>query len=142
MKQFSLTGLLRLRGLQEQLAAAELAQANRALNTIRTRRTRTHAALSGTTVEASGSANLAALAAARASGRTMLAELAALDSAALDQVGTASEVYRSARAASLGIEKLHIRHIEAETKEDLRTEQAAIDEIATGAWARKTGDAR
>jgi flagellar FliJ protein len=95
------------------------------------------AELEGTTIDASGSANLAALAATRAAGRTMLAELAALDSTAAAEVGAAAAVYRSARAASLGVEKLHVRHVAAETAEDLRTEQAAIDEVATGSWARQ-----
>jgi flagellar FliJ protein len=137
MKEFSLAGLLRVRGLQEQLAAADLAQANRALNNVRARRAHMRAELEGTTIDASGSANLAALAATRAAGRTMLAELASLDSTAAAEVGAAAAVYRSARAASLGVEKLHVRHVAAETAEDLRTEQAAIDEVATGSWARQ-----
>lgn len=139
MKQFSLAGLLRVRGLEEQLAAAELAEANRALNNVRVRRAKTRAALAGTSVEAAGSANLAAMAASRAAGRAMLVELAALDDTARDHVEAATGAYHRARAASAGIRKLETRHVEAEIASDLHAEQAAIDEVAIGSWRRRGG---
>jgi flagellar FliJ protein len=136
MRQFSLAGLLRVRDLEEQSAAVDLATANHALNRIRSHRLKTLALLAETTVDVSGAANLAAAAAARASAQTMLTELAMMHNRADQETQDATKAHNAARAKSLALEKLQVRHAEAEHASDLRAEQSALDEIAIGGWRR------
>ncbi|MDQ1582077.1 MAG: flagellar protein FliJ [Microbacteriaceae bacterium] len=142
MKQFSLAGLLRVRDLEKQRTEGELAAANHALTGIRAHRAQTLADLAGTTVEISGAANLAAAAASRASAQTLLAELAMMHHSADQDAQEATTAHNAARANSLAIEKLQVRHLEAEHASDLRVEQSALDEIAIGGWRRGRGDSQ
>jgi flagellar protein FliJ len=140
MKQFSLAGLLRVRDLEEQRAAAELAAANHTVNGIRAHRLKTLAFLAGTTVDMTGAANLAAAAAARAAAQSMLGELALMHDRAALEAQAAQAAHNAARANSLALEKLHVRHVETEHASDLRAEQSALDEIAIGGWRRGEGE--
>jgi flagellar FliJ protein len=142
VKQFTLAGLLRVRSLEEREAAASLAQANQRINSIRSQRERTIAALAGTSVEATGANNLAALAASRAAAQTQLSELAALHELASAEARQATDEHRAARARLLALEKLHDRHTTAVHVEELQVEQNALDEIAVGSWRRKERTAR
>ena len=136
MKQFTLAGLLRVRTLEEREAAASLAQANQRINSLRSQRERMVAALAGTSVDASGSHNLAALAASRAAAQTQLSELAMLHELAQTEARSATDAHRAARARLIALEKLEGRHRAAAQVEELQVEQNALDEIAVGAWRR------
>lgn len=74
---------------------------------------------------------IAAIAAARASTSTMLAELQALQITQQARVDEAAAAHREARREVKTIEKLEERHIDAERAEALRVDQIAIDELAS-----------
>ncbi|HEV7848762.1 MAG TPA: flagellar export protein FliJ [Mycetocola sp.] len=140
-RSFSLAGLLRLRRIREDQAAGRLAAANARVreNAARTAQMRNH--LGGTESEVSNSAALHAVSTARASSRSMLAELnalAALRQAAADE--SAAE-FAAARSQSVRIEKLELRHGELAAKQDLHAEQLVLDEIASRSWFQAKGEA-
>ena len=134
--QFSLAGLLRLRHAQEDQAAGNLAAANlkRAQNAQSESKTRT--ALGGTPSDATSTEALHALAAARASTRSMLADLAALGRQHEAAARNAQLAFDSARKQSLSLEKLEIKHNDAVTADELKAEQLILNEIATTSWHR------
>ena len=130
-RPFPLAGLLRLRQLQEDRAAAALAIANReaALHSARVAAVRRD--LRGTAgAETTDATSLRAVAAARASGRSMLASLEALSGNSREAADEASEAFTQARVQSAGLEKLQNRHNESEAVDELRIDQAALDELA------------
>ena len=142
-RAFSLTGLLRLRHLQQDEAAGALAAANRNATENSAHRTETHSALANTPVSATTSAALNAMAAARASSRSMLADLDGLGRNYAVAVGEAQNAFDVARAQSIGLEKLETRHSAAWNAEELHGEQTALDEIASARWHRdQAGAAR
>ena len=83
------------------------------------------------------------MAAARASSRSMLADLTALAAEAEAEAEVAQEAFTEAKKRATGLEKLETRHRQEVAAGDLSAEQAAIDEVATGAWqrAREGGEA-
>jgi flagellar protein FliJ len=132
--RFPLAGLLRLRHAVEDKAAAELAGANDRMRDaadarLAARRTLEDSATSIT--EIGDAAMLSAVAAARASTRGMLSELDAVVEARRIDADAAQAAYNAARRDALGLEKLETRHDEAAAAEELRAEQAALDEIAS-----------
>jgi flagellar FliJ protein len=66
----------------------------------------------------------------------MLSDLAALSTLAETESAQAQEDFQSARARTVGLEKLEEKHSAAVTVEDLRTEQIVLDEIASGSRQR------
>ncbi len=133
-KQFSLAGLLRLRHMQQDQAAGELASANARLDGTSVQRNRARAALGATRADATSTESLYAMAAGRASMRSMLADL---DSMIYQQQGEADEAddaFKLARAKAIALEKLEAKHVQAVTAEELRAEQAVLDELAGTAW--------
>ena len=137
-RTFRLAGLLRLRQVQEEQAASDLAAANARSRENAARQNRARAALGGVGAEATSSNVLYAIAAARTSSRSMLAELEAVDVHNRADVADAAAAYAAARARSLGLEKLEQRHIETRDADDLAAQQAVVDEIATN--GPKSGD--
>lgn len=135
-RMFPLAGLLRLRQIQEEQAASTLAGANARSRELRSRQAKTRDALGATGAAPTSTAVLYAVAAARASSRSMLAELDALDSEHQPVLDQANEAFAQARARSIGLEKLAGRHQQQQAEEDLHTEQAAIDEMASTGWQR------
>ncbi|GAB3604629.1 hypothetical protein GCM10027413_00380 [Conyzicola nivalis] len=135
---FRLAGLLRLRQVQQDQAASDLAVANARARENAARQNRTRAALGGSGAEATSSNVLYAIAAARSSSRSMLAELEAVDQRNQTTVAEAAAAYAAARARSLGLEKLEARHIENRNADDVAAQQAVVDEIATN--GPKSGD--
>ncbi|WIB65579.1 flagellar FliJ family protein [Curtobacterium sp. MCBD17_040] len=131
MTEFRLTNLLRIRRLQEQQAASDLADANSSVSRVVQRRADIRAQLAGTTVDATGVSTIAAVAGARAAAASMLADLAGMHRAAEVTRAAASAAYTTARTETLGLEKLEDRHARQEARERERQEQAALDEIAT-----------
>lgn len=137
-RAFRLAGLLRLRQVQEEQAASDLSAANSRARENAARQNRARAALGGVGAEATSSNVLYAIAAARSSSRSMLAELEAVDQRNQEAVTAAAAAYAAARARSLGLEKLEARHIETRNADDVAAQQAVVDEIATN--GTKSGD--
>jgi flagellar FliJ protein len=140
-RAFSLAGLLRLRHLQQEQAEARLSGAHAILRENAERRSRTRAALGATPIDAFDVSTLDAIAAARASSRSMVADLDALRQTQQADVDAARAAYEEARARSIGLEKLQTRHAVAVANEELHAEQAVIDEIASTSWHRATPEA-
>jgi flagellar FliJ protein len=136
-RAFPLAGLLRLRHLEEDQAAGQLAAANSRLQDSHAERERARAALGATPTGPASVEALYAVAAARASTRGMLADLDALGRRHEAALTEAQDQFDAARAQSMRLEKLAGRHRETVTAEDLRGEQIIIDEIAATAWHRK-----
>ncbi|WP_314149914.1 flagellar FliJ family protein [uncultured Leifsonia sp.] len=136
-RAFPLAGLLRLRQIEKEHAASDLAAANALRRTAQDRQASAIAALHAVPVEATDSSTLFALAAARASTRSMLTDLSALTEQAEAQAATAQAAFTEAKKRAVGLEKLENRHRAEVVAGELGAEQAAIDEIATGAWLRE-----
>ncbi|TFD87309.1 hypothetical protein E3T61_15985 [Cryobacterium lactosi] len=139
-RAFSLAGLLRLRHLQQDQAAGDLAVANARLRAATTRIDETRAALEHLPISATGADTLYAIAAARASSRSMLAELTALDAIAEQAVVDAQREFESKKSAAVSLEKLEGRHGDLAAAEELHAEQTVIDEIASTSWHRRQGE--
>ena len=138
-RAFTLAGLLRLRHLEQDQAAGDLAEANARLRATATRIDETRAALDHLPISPTGADTLYAIAAARASSRSMLAELAALDTVAQQTQNDAQREFAAKKAASVSLEKLEGRHGVLLAEADLLAEQAVIDEIASTGWHRRAG---
>ncbi|MBZ2196859.1 hypothetical protein [Occultella gossypii] len=133
---FPLAGLLRVRRLQQDQRAGDLARANRRHREDVRRTERLAGVLAGSPVEVEDRATLVALVAARASARGLLAELRASEAGSASDVEDARAAHHDARAATTSLEKLEERHAAGVTLEELRAEQGALDETAGQAWAR------
>jgi flagellar FliJ protein len=133
-KQFSLAGLLRLRHLQQDEAAGQLASANARLDGTSVQRNRARAALGATRADATSTESLYAMAAGRASMRSMLADLDSMIYQQQGEADEADEAFKLARAQAIALEKLEAKHVQAVTVEELRAEQAVLDELAGTAW--------
>jgi flagellar FliJ protein len=138
-RSFPLAGLLRLRHLQQDQAAGDLAAANSRLRDSGRSLVQARSLLGESLSEVSDAAALHALAASRASSRSMLADLQALDALRRDEAEQARQAFQQARARAIALEKLQARHELAAAAEELRSEQVALDEIASGAWHRGEG---
>jgi len=136
-RAFPLAGLLRLRRLQEDRAASELAQANGRVRDNDTIQTRARRTLEGFTSTATDVDTLRAIAAARASSTSMLADLSALDATHRQAAQRAQGDFQRAKIQAVSIEKLSDKHLTEAHAEDLRVEQLALDEIASGSWQRR-----
>lgn len=129
-RQFSLAGLLRVRGIQERAAAERLSRAVLDARHTEARDRHLRSALAGEGTEAVDVRSLAALAAARSASRSMLADLTALASVQQQSVADARAEHADARRAQRGLDRLADAHAERVRAEDLRAEQAELDEIA------------
>lgn len=136
-RMFPLSGLLRLRHLEEDRAAAALAAANSRSRALNRRRDAALTDLDESPAEVSTAAALRLAAIARSSSRSMLADLNALEAAQEEETARAREEYSAAHARTVGLEKLESRHAEQVAAEDLHTEQTVLDEIGSAAWFRK-----
>lgn len=139
-RTFPLAGLLRLRQLQQDQAAGGLAAANARLRENDSSRNRARNALEDTGSSVSTAAALHAVAAARASSRSMLAELESIGDERRSEAARAQAEFNAARAQSVALEKLEGKHTEAVAGEELRAEQVVLDEIASGSWHRDRKD--
>ena len=139
-RDFSLAGLLRLRQLQQDAAAGVASAANGRLRDTQAQRARMRADLGTHSVDPVDTFSLVAVAAARASARGMLAELQVVAEEQLAAVDTATRELSAARARALQLEKLADKHGELQHADDLRGEQAVLDELASTAWHRTRED--
>ena len=144
-KRFQLAGLMRVRELQEERAAADLAEANQVKLAAR----RHAEAISETLAEQSFpdlahanaydahaealhsySPNWQAIVAARASVAAMLRESTQALQFASEQADYATVQWAQAKTRAAMIEKLKVRHDLAIEADDLREEQLTLDEAA------------
>ena len=135
-RQFSLAGLLRLRQIQQDQAATGLARARSRSSSVRAREAAARRELGARDEPISSSASLRAIAAARSSSHSMLADLENLGRIAETDEADARSEFIAARTRSVGLEKLQARHDAEVNTEDLRIEQSALDEIASTVWHR------
>ncbi|CAH0213845.1 MULTISPECIES: hypothetical protein [unclassified Microbacterium] len=130
-RQFSLAGLLRVRGIQERQAAQQLSRAVLDAQHTQARERNLRAALGGEGTDAVDVRSLAALAAARSASRSMLAEITSLAAVQQKSVDEARIQHAEARRAQRGLDRLSDAHALRVQAEDLRAEQAELDEIAS-----------
>jgi len=135
-KLFPLAGLLRLRQIQQDQAASDLAAANARVRESSARERRARAALGGIATDVNDTTVLYAIAASRAASRGMLAELQALEIMRAAEADAAGEAFTAARARSVGLEKLEAKHLDGVRSADLSAEQNVLDEIVTTGWHR------
>ena len=128
---FPLAGLLRVRALAEDRAAAELASARRKERTAanRARSTQDRLGDAGTPTLAEGRAFQAAVA-SRMALASMLVEHRAHAVAAQEETDRRAEVWADARRHAKAIERLEERHDEMVRIEETRAEQLVLDEVA------------
>lgn len=136
---FPLAGLLRVRGAQERIAAEELSLAS-------ARRRQAEAAVSSAEqsiasigTEIGDGATMLAMAAARASGASMLADLRALTELTATEEAEAKVTHIAARRELKGLERLESAHQSEAEKADLDREQTVLDEIAVVMTLRRGG---
>jgi len=135
-KLFPLAGLLRLRQIQQDQAASDLAAANARVRESSARERRARVALGGIATDVSDTTVLYAIAASRAASRSMLGELQAIEAASKADADVAGEAFTAARARSVGLEKLEAKHVDGVRVADLSAEQNVLDEIVTTGWHR------
>lgn len=141
-RQFSLAGLLRLRQIQQDQAATGLASARSRSSSVRAREASARRELAAGDAPISSSASLRAVAAARSSSHSMLADLRNLSRIAETEETAAREEFIAARTRSVGLEKLQARHDADVHMADLRAEQSTLDEIASTVWHREEQEVR
>jgi flagellar FliJ protein len=135
-REFSLAGLLRLRQIQQDQAATGLARARSRSSSVRAREAAARRDLAAADDPVSSSASLRAVAAARSSSHSMLADLQSLGRMAETEEADARTEFIAARTRSVGLEKLQARHHAELASADLRAEQSTLDEIASTVWHR------
>ena len=128
---FRLGGLLRLRRLQEDEAAAELAQANVRRQEAEQRRLDTEEMLSGAVLpHRANMLTWQASIAGRAALTGLVQEATMTVAAAASRADRAGLVWSAARSRAVTIGKLEDRHTEAVRAEEERLEQLLLDEAA------------
>ena len=131
-RAFRLDGLLRLRTLQEDQAAAVLAVSNAALRDAEDRRQATLATLAGHRLPMTADAAGWRTSVVTRSALTHLLGDAAIEVRdAGERVGADTVAWSAARSRSVGLEKLQDKHRTAVHTEDARVEQLALDEVAS-----------
>lgn len=137
MSGFTLAGLLRLRQVQEDRAAAELgyAERERARREERVAATGERLAASHLPPEAEASSFLAATA-SRLTLHALLDEETQEAAAAARVATTRRAEWTSARRAERSVERLEEHHEARERAAELRSEQQALDEVAGRAGVR------
>lgn len=128
---FRLAGLLRLRKMQEEQAAEELARANVVRRAADRRKQQAADRLSGSTLPSHGDSLAWHVAiAGRAALAGMVAESVVAVDLADERVRQAAEHWSDARARSSALGKLEDRHTVTVQADEARAEQLVIDEAA------------
>jgi flagellar FliJ protein len=129
---FGLAGLLRVRGIQEDRAAASLADAHRLERAAHQRAART-AELLGSTVppDSVEPATWYAAISARLAMSALLVEQTGVEQAAEQATATATEEWTAARRRTRSVERLAERHERAARQAEDRAEQLVLDEVAS-----------
>lgn len=128
---FALAGLLRLRTLQEEQAAAELARANADLRAAERRREQTAQMLAGTSLPVhADSLTWRASIASRAALSALTVEATAMVEAGRHHADEASDGWSAARRAARALEILRERHDVEVRAAEQAAEQLVLDEAA------------
>lgn len=131
MSRFTLAGLLRLRGLQEDQAAAALGAAERQAAAARERARHTAERLSGADLpSAVDGATFLAATASRLSLSSLLTEETEQERVARSVALERRDAWSRARQGERAVELLEEHHEERDRAEDLRVEQLVLDEVA------------
>lgn len=138
---FPLAGLLRVRGVQERVAAEEAARARADARAAEAAEQHAVSSLSALATQIDDPATLRAMAAARAAGQASLADLRILSRLRRTEAAEAEDAHVDARRELKGLERLEVAHRSRELEERARTEQNALDEIATTRAGRSEGSA-
>lgn len=141
-RPFSLAGLFRLRRLQEDEAAGNLARASGRAREHDAVQARARRALEGFSSQPADVTTLRAIAASRASYSSMLSDLTAAAVQHSREEEDAQDAYTEAHSRTVRLAKLETAHRAAALAQELRDEQIALDEIASGSWQRRAGGAR
>lgn len=136
-RAFALAGLLRLRRVQQDAAAGDLARANGRVRDNDAIQNRARRSLEGFSAQPTDVDTLRAIAAARASSSSMLADLTAAAALRHREAAQAEAEFYAAKTKTVSIQKLDDKHTRSEQEEDLRAQQLALDEIATTGWQRR-----
>ena len=139
---FRLAGLLRLRQLEQDEAAGDLAAANARVAETAHRQAKARTDLETTGSEPTSPETLAAIAASRAAARMLLADLETLERTRRESAEQAQAAFSTARARSIGLEKLEAKHTVREAAADLRAEQLFLDELTSSARHAARGAGR
>jgi flagellar FliJ protein len=138
---FSLEGLLRLRKVQKDRAAAEVSLARARAAEVAARQRSTRASLSELENTDDASRTLNWVSAARSSTASTLAELDALEAEWQLRMEDARQRYAEAKTKAASLEKLEDRHIALQAAEANRSEQIVLDEISARTWHVANGKA-
>lgn len=138
---FTLSGLLRVRGAQERVAAEDLSRASAERARAEAAEQSAVTSLAEISDRIDDSATLLAMAAARAAGRSTLSGLQALVEMRRASESEAKAAHVEARRDLKGLERLAEAHRVEAAREELAVEQAALDEIATARGRRPEGSA-
>jgi flagellar FliJ protein len=136
---FSLAGLLRLRRLEEEQAAAVFGAAASRHAGIAARTERALAEVDRLPTDVDSLDVMHTIAAGRASSAAMLTELRALADTSAVERATAEREFGAARARTLGLEKLEARHASTVHAAELAAEQVVLDELGSTARLRAPG---
>lgn len=134
-----LAGLLRLRGIERDRAAQQLAEQARRHAALQQRAGELRQSLGLQPVEATDAASLHAIAAARSVASRLLSELDALEQRQRQATDEAEAVHRLAHQRHRGIERLDERRGAQAAMIEQQREQAALDEHAGTVWLRSAG---
>jgi len=129
-RAFRLAGLLRLRQLQQDLAAGQLATSHAALRAADVSRGGAQTALADSHLPDGDHRAWGAAVAARAAFGVLLIEATACADGARDQVHTSTGEWSAARSRSVVLEKLEDKHSVVVRYEDDRQERLVLDEVA------------
>ncbi|WP_417564413.1 flagellar FliJ family protein [Microbacterium sp.] len=119
-----------MRGIQEREAAQRLSRATIEADQTQARDRRLRAALGGSDGDGLDGRSLAALAATRAAGRAMLADLSAVAATQQRALDAARIAHDDVRREVKGLDKLAQAHAGRVRADQLHREQAELDEIA------------
>lgn len=138
---FTLSGLLRVRGAQERVAAEHLSRASAERSDAEAAVTGAVSSLAEISAQIDDPRALMAMAAARAAGRSTLSDLQVLVDMRRGEESAARSAHIDARRELKGLERLEAAHRTEATKADLAAEQTVLDEIAVTRSSRHAGSA-
>ncbi len=132
MTPFRLANLFRVRQIQEDRAAAELAVAAGERARMENLTERARKRLEETCLPESAEAlRWQAAVATRSAASSMVLEADAARIAAISQEDASQQLWNAARARTTMIEKLAVKHQQEQRMEDVKKEQNVLDEIAS-----------
>lgn len=127
---FPLAGLLRVRDAQERIAAEQLARSTAARARAEGAEQEAVTSLSEISAQIDDAPTLLAMAAARAAGRSALADLRSMTEMRRAEEAEAKAAHVDARREVKGLERLEGAHAADSRARELHAEQSALDEIA------------